>query len=105
MKYKSSKRNYKKPEPTYEQCFKAAQKYAKVKKFNNHDTTLYKAAKKNGWFNDYYWFVSVQRYWTFERCESEARKYDTIVDFEKNCYGSYHIAEKQKWLSKFDWLK
>ena len=68
----------------------------------------YMKALKNGWLDDYTWFVEIQKpngYWTYERCYEEAKKYPTRSAFQRLSRGAYLFALKQGWLNDYTWFK
>lgn len=66
--------------------------------------SAYKVALKNGWLDDYTWFISKQKpsgYWNYETCYQEALKYNSRWEFAKGCNSGYQVACKNGWLDIF----
>ena len=93
---------------SYEHCYKEAKKYTSRKRFQKGSMGAYMKALKNGWLDDYTWFVEIQKpngYWTYERCYEEAKKYPTRSAFQRLSRGAYLFALKQGWLNDYTWFK
>lgn len=95
---------------TYEKCFEEALKYSTRQEFQyaKGASRAYKAAVKNGWIEDYYWFIPIRKkagYWTESNCFEEAKKYQTKEDFKQKSPSAYAISCRKGWMIKFDWLK
>ena len=91
----------------YEHCYEKAKEYQTRGEFQKGCISAYDKARKNGWLNDYYWFVSgyeingeKQRKWNEETCYKEATKYNTRSEFQKCCGRAYQVARKNGWLDK-----
>ena len=89
---------------TYETCFEEAKKYKTRKKFENGCSGAYNVSRKNGWLNDYTWFIQRQKppyYWTLERSIEEAKKYKTRSEFIKGSSGAYKTLKNNNLLDIF----
>lgn len=93
---------------TYERCYEEAKKYTCKTEFQRGTRSAYKAARREGWLNDYIWFKTPQvhnKKWTYETCLEEAKKYDTIEEFRKNASKAVSLAKKMGWLNEYTWIK
>ncbi len=98
----------------YDSCYKLAQECIKKSEFKEKNNRAYNVARKNGWFEDYYWFLSdeVIRHqkrpsrvkWTYERCREEALRFETLAKFSKAFPSAYTVANRNGWIDDFDWL-
>ena len=99
-----------------ESCYIDAKKYKTRSEFAEKNRSAYNIAKKNGWTNDYTWFLSefdarsagnlgkgVK--WTSEKCYNEAKKYKTLVEFRDNNICAHYAAYRNGWLKDYDWLE
>lgn len=89
---------------TYERCKEEAKKYKTKIDFRICSTSAYVIAKRNGWLNDYAWFVELRKpsgYWTKERCYEEAKKYRTKSDFRRGCSAAYNVSLRNGWMNYF----
>lgn len=72
--------------------------------FKRINGSAYETARKNGWLNDYTWFVSPQKpkdYWNiFDNIEKEAKKYKSRWDFGKHNGSAYEAARRNGWINK-----
>lgn len=92
---------------TYETVKEEAKKYTSRTEFNDCCGGAYNVARKNGWLDDYDWFVVKQKprgYWTYETCYEEAKKYSCKKDFQKYSGSAYTKSRINKWLNDFKWL-
>ena len=92
---------------TYETCFEEAKKYKSRNELRKGSNGAYGVALKNGWLDDYTWFVKPPAHnkkWTRETCFEEAKKYGTRSKFQKGSHGAYEAARLNGWLSDYTWL-
>ena len=86
-------------------CFEEAQKYKSSREFEKANGSAYVAAQRNGWLDDYVWFVKRwESKWNKETCYEEAKKYKTRSEFQKGCPAAYSKALKKGWIYEFVWL-
>lgn len=87
----------------YDTCFNEAKKCKTRNEFFKNSPTAYNHALKNGWLDDYDWFVTGRkiRKWTYEVCSEEVKKYNTRTEFRKNNESAYQTALKHGWLDEF----
>ena len=88
----------------HDTCMEEASKYSTRSEFQKNSKGAYNVARKNGWLNEYDWFVSTI-IWTYETCLKEAKKYNTKRDFQKGCVGAYTAALRNNWLKDYDWFE
>ena len=60
---------------TYENCYKAAEKFDKITEFEKKYPSAYKKAKDNNWFDDYHWLVD-------DRVNIITDKIDLVYSYE-----------------------
>lgn len=96
----------------YEHCYNAAKECISRSDFEDKYSTACNIARKNGWINDYTWFLSekevrgnANKKWTKETCYEEAKKYTSIKDFRQNSASAYGVCLKHKWIDDYTWLK
>ena len=85
----------------FENVFREAQKYETRSKWQQNSSSSYKAAMRNGWFDECtkHMIQKKRENWTFESVFREARKYKTPVEWKKNST-SYVAAQRNGWLDK-----
>ena len=91
-----------------ETCYALALKCKTRSDFKKHNQCAYETARKNGWLDDYTWFVSgfgTCLKWTYEKCLEESKKYNSRKEFCDKCVGGYTRALNRGWLDDFTWLK
>lgn len=86
-------------------CYNEALKYKSRNDFQDNNKSAYYAAAKNGWINDYTWFVNRNIKWTRDTCRSEAEKYNSKTDFMKGSRGAYVVAKRNGWIIDYIWLE
>ena len=91
----------------YENCFNEAKKYTTRRTFQKGCMGAYLKALKNGWLDDYTWFVEKYRtnYWNYDTCLEEAKKYTSKKEFKKYANGAYQFAYNKGWLDDYTWFK
>lgn len=91
----------------YEHCYEEAKKYMNRRRFQKGCTSAYMKALKNGWINDYTWFLEKQKhnYWNRDTCYEEAKKYKSRSEFQRQSKGAYLFALKAGWLDDYTWFK
>ena len=89
----------------YDTCYEIAKECSYRSDLKHKCEQAYRTALKNGWINDYTWFVSPNKKWEYQSCLEESKKYSTRSEFAKKCSGAYHIASKNNWLKEYIWLK
>ena len=92
----------------YVHCYEEAKKYKNRRAFLKGCSGAYTKALKNGWLDDYTWFVEMKKpngYWNQETCYEEAKKYSTKKDFKLHANGAYQLAYKEGWLNDYTWFK
>jgi len=92
---------------TKEHCYEEAKKYSTISEFKKNNNAAYVQARKNGWIDDYDWFIRKSKqsgYWTKEHCYEEAKKYLRISDFIKNSGGAYKQANQNNWIKDYNWF-
>jgi hypothetical protein len=86
-------------------CYEEAQKYKSISEFENANASACIAARRNGWLDDYVWFVKLwEPKWDKETCYKEAEKYKTRSEFQKGCPVAYSKALKKGWIFEYVWL-
>ena len=86
----------------YENCYNEALKYTSRSEFKKANCSAYQSAFKNGWVDDYTWFIGYR--WTYDKCLEESKKYSTRTEFARKKSRAYHIASKNGWIEDFTWL-
>lgn len=94
----------------YDTCYAVAKKCSTKKEFLTLYPGAHSKAQKQGWLNDYSWFVDgrvleakKRRKWTKETCEAEARKFKTLKEFERTSAGQ--VARDNGWIDDYTWLE
>ena len=88
-------------------CYQEAKKYNSRSEFQKGCMSAYNVALKNGWLDNYNWFVEKQKpsgYWTEQTCYQEAQKYNSRSEFNKGCVSAYDVACKNGWLDNYTWF-
>ena len=91
----------------YENNKAEAQKYNSRREFQKGCVGAYYVARKNGWLDNYTWFIEKKKpsgYWTYETCLAEAKKYNSRREFYKGCNSAYNVALKNGWLDNYTWF-
>ena len=87
-------------------CYKEAKKYNSAHEFEDANGSAYDAARRNGWINDYTWFVKYwEPKWNKDTCFLEAKKYTTRAAFLKGNGSAYRRALREGWIDEYTWLK
>lgn len=95
-------------------CFEEAKKYTTRKQFDRGSSIAYNKARKEGWLDDYTWFVNGhalegarRQKWDYETCYEEARKYHSRTEFQqgKGTSVAYKTARKNGWFKDYTWFK
>ena len=92
---------------TRERCYDEAKKYLTKAELRKNNQTVYNAARRNGWLDDYTWLADKKRpngYWNRETCFEEAKKYKSRNEFQDNSKGAYYVAANNGWLDDYTWL-
>ena len=92
---------------TYERCYEEAKKYQTKKQFYRGSERAYRVALKNGWTNDYTWFIAPtpQIKWTYEACLEKAKTCKSKVEFETKYSGAMNVARRNDWLKDYTWFE
>jgi len=92
---------------TYERCYEEAQKCTTKKEFYKLHEPAYRVAYKNGWLNDYTWFIvpTPKIKWTYEACMKKAKTCHSKVEFETKFSGAMNVARKNDWLKDYTWFE
>ena len=101
---------------TREKCYELALQCKTRGEFQKKSSKAYEYSRKNGWIDDYIWFLSEHdarskaykgrnQKWNKETCYDEAKKYKTKRDFHKGSPGAYTAALNNGWLSEYDWFE
>lgn len=95
----------------YDTCYKVAKECSYRSDLKYKYEQAYRTAIKNGWINDYTWFVSKgeaitknKTVYTKDMCYEEAKKYTSKIDFFRNSKGAYVAAKKNRWMLEYTWL-
>ena len=84
-----------------ETCIEEARKYETKTKWLKTNNSSYKAAKKNGWFDECTaHMIQTQKpagYWTKEKCLEEALMFNIKEEWKKNGRHSYAAALRNGW--------
>ena len=89
---------------TREICYEEAKKYKSRSEFNENSSTAYAISKKNGWIDDYTWFVRPaphNKKWNKESCFNEAIKCGSRTEFYHTNGTAYDVSRKNGWLDEF----
>lgn len=90
---------------THERCRRAAITYGSRTSLRRHAPGAHKAAKQNGWLDEFFPNTRVRAsdvdYWTKERCRAEAEKYGLRSDFQRYSYAAYQVAYRNGWIEEF----
>ena len=93
---------------TYEACLEIARQCQTKAQFERLNRSAWNAAVRNGWAEDYTWFVDgrqLPRKWSIAQCTKEAMKYRRKVDFQRKSSGAYHAAVQHGILRTFTWFE
>lgn len=100
---------------TYERCYEAAKECNTKSELYHKYSGAYSVALKNGWLDDYTWFLSefevrskaksIIYKWTKEKCYEAAKKCNTRSEYNRKYCGAYSQANKNNWLKDYVWLK
>ena len=86
-------------------CYKEAQKYKSISEFENANASACIAARRNGWLDDYVWFIKLwEQKWNKNACYEEAKKYKTRTEFQKGSPSAYSKALKKGWIDEYTWM-
>ena len=92
-------------------CRREAAKYKSRGDFCENASGAYNVARKNGWLDDYSWFVSgkeiaseKRRKWNYDTCREEAINYKSRSEFAKGSKTAYQVARKNGWLKDYTWF-
>ena len=86
-------------------CYEEALKYKSASEFGRANSSAYDSARRNGWLDDYTWFVKLwERKWDKETCLNAAKKYKTRSEFQKGDTGAYNKAIRVGWIDDYAWL-
>lgn len=95
----------------YDTCYEIAKECSYRSDLKHKCEQAYRTALKNGWINDYTWFVSKgeaitknKTVYTKDMCYEEAKKYTSKIDFFRNSKGAYVAAKKNRWMLEYTWL-
>lgn len=90
-------------------CFIEAKKYHSRSEFSTCNGSAYGVALKNGWLDDYDWFLEpmgkLEDRYTEITCEEEAKKYNSKMEFAKGSPAAYKLSLQKKWIERYVWLK
>lgn len=91
---------------TYERCYELATSCTTRSEMKARSNWAYNLARKNGWLDDYTWFVYKKRkaanYWNnYDRCKQEAGKYTSRRSFYEKSPGAASYARKNGWINDF----
>lgn len=92
----------------YEHCYEEAKKYKNRRAFLKGCSGAYAKALKNGWLDDYTWFLDMKKpngYWNRETCYEEAKKYKSRSEFGNHSARAYEKALKNGWIDDYTWFK
>lgn len=89
----------------YDTCYEVAKECSCRSDLKYKYERAYRTALKNGWINDYTWFVSPNKKWGYQTCLEESKKYSTRGEFALKCSGAYNVARENNWLEEYVWLK
>ena len=79
--------------------------------FKNKNGSAYASASKNGWLDEYDWFVNgnvlareERRKYTYEKCYEIASSCDTASEFKAVNQSAYTAARTKGWLKDYAWF-
>ncbi len=89
-------------------CFKEARKYKSRGEFADNSASAYDVARKNGWLDNYVWFVEKQKprgYWdNYDNCYNAALTCRTKSIFINKYNSAYVHAKKNGWIKDYVWF-
>ena len=88
-----------------ETCYEEAKKYKTRTEFARKSKTAYGYACKNGWIENYDWFIELRHKWTYDECFEIAKKCKTIIELEKLNPKAYNAARKNGWIKDYKWFE
>lgn len=90
---------------TKERCETEAKKYTTKAKFSKESNGAYNASRKNGWIDDYNWFIKPtskpKGYWSYEKCLEVAKTCSTRKEFATKFHNAYYKSIEKGWIDKF----
>lgn len=96
---------------TKDACIEIALNCKTKTEFKNKNSSAYVSACKNGWLDDYYWFVDgnmlareKRRKYTYEKCYEIASSCNTASEFKSVSPSAYLAARTNKWLKDYVWF-
>lgn len=108
------KREFNKEKPrdywTKEKCLEVSKEFITIEEFNNKYPGAYKAARKNGWLDEFTWIerkrsnIKPKNYWTEELCLSVAKECKTEMEFSKKYPGAKNASYKYGWINNYTWF-
>lgn len=97
---------------TYQVCYELAKECNSRSSLRQKHEQAYRAALRNGWINNYTWFIKLNHRprpdrikYTYEICRETALRYSTLRDFSKENPSMYTVAQRHGWIQDFCWLK
>lgn len=98
-------KKYMKNKWSYKNCYNIAKDCKTRNELNKKNRTVYNKVLKNGWINDYGWFIDGHHIkWDRKSCFKEAQKYQSRNEFRKGNSGAYSSALKNGWLDDYTWF-
>lgn len=96
----------------YDTCYEVAKECSYRAELKYKYPQAYWTSLKQGWINDYTWFISKgeavtksNTVYTKELCYEEAKKYRYSTEFRKNCGGAWNKAYQEGWLKDYTWFE
>ena len=95
----------------YDTCFEVAKECLYRAELKSKYPLAYRVSLKQGWINDYTWFVSKgeaitksKTVYTKEMCYEEAKKNTSKIEFLRNSNRAYVVAKQNGWIEEYTWL-
>ena len=96
----------------YDNCYEEAKKYSTRTEFSKKAAGAYAVALKNGWIDDYTWFLTESEaislgltYWTMEKCYEAALCCKSRSEFSHKYCSAFGSAYRNGWLKDYTWFK
>ena len=91
----------------YEHCYDAAMTCTSRKEFIEKYSGAYDSAIKNGWLEDYTWFIRFSKprgYWNYDACYELAKECSCSSEMEKKSGAAITAARKNGWIKDYCWF-
>lgn len=92
--------NMKRTVLSLEVCLKDASQYQHKNDWQKGKASTYRAAKRNGWFDQCTAHMTQKSKWSLEACLKDASQYQYSYDWQKGNRNAYYAAQRKGWLDQ-----